>query len=160
VRVSLRRWFVGMTVAVAIIVAAAVGFAAAVQSGFLRNTFLHLVSVRAGRPITVDGALRIELFSWTPRITAEGVVIGNPQWMPPGRTAEIGSLSLVFEMPRLHHRFGVDSLSMNSASLHLVRDAEGRANWQWNDPTVANPNGKLAIVRSLAVPERARDPRR
>jgi AsmA family protein len=152
VRVSPRRWLVGVAAAVAIIVAAVVGFAAAVQVGFLRNTFLHLVSVRAGRPIAVNGALRIELFSWTPSITAERVVIGNPHWMPPGLTAEIGSLSLVFEIPRLHHRFGVDSLSMNSASLHLVRDAAGRANWQWNDPTVAHAGGKLAIVRSLAVP--------
>jgi uncharacterized protein involved in outer membrane biogenesis len=151
-RVSLRRWLVGLAVAVAIVVAAVAGFAAAVQAGFLRNTFLHLVSVRAGRPITVDGALRIELLSWTPSITAERVVIGNPHWMPPGRMAEIGSLSLVFEVPRRHHRFGVESLSMNSASLHLVRDALGRANWQWSDPTVPYTNTKLAIVRSLTVP--------
>jgi uncharacterized protein involved in outer membrane biogenesis len=139
-------------VAVAIVVATVAGFAAAVQAGFLRNTFLHLVSVRAGRPITVNGTLRIELLSWTPSITAERVVIGNPHWMPPGRMAEIGSLSLVFEVPRRHHRFGVDSLSMNSASLHLVRDTLGRANWQWSDPTLPYANTKLAIVRSLAVP--------
>jgi AsmA family protein len=151
-RVSLWRWLVGLGLAVAVVVVAVAGFAAAVQAGFLRNTFLHFVSVRAGRPITVDGALRIELFSWTPSITAERVVIGNPHWMPPGRMAEIGSLSLVFEVPRLHHRFGVDGLSMNSASLHLVRDALGRANWQWSDPTVPQANTKLAIVRSLAVP--------
>ncbi len=151
-RVSPRRWLVGMAVAIALVIAAVAGFAAAVQAGFLRGTFLHLVSVRAGRPITVDGALRIELLSWTPRITAERVVIGNPRWMPPGRTAEIGSLSLVFEVPRLHHRFGVDSLSLTGASLHLVRDAEGRANWQWDDPTVAHAERKLAIVRSLSVP--------
>ena len=151
-RGSLRRWLVGLAVAVAIVVAAVAGFAAAVQAGFLRNTFLHLVSVRAGRPITVDGALRIELLSWTPSITAERVVIGNPHWMPPGRMAEIGTLSLVFEVPRRHHRFGVDSLSMNSASLHLVRDALGRANWQWSDPTLPYANTKLAIVRSLTVP--------
>jgi AsmA family protein len=151
-RVSLRQWLVGLAVTVAIVVAAVAGFAAAVQAGFLRNTFLHFVSVRAGRPITVDGALRIELLSWTPSITAERVVIGNPPWMPPGRMAEIGSLSLVFEVPRRHHRFGVESLSMNSASLHLVRDSLGRANWQWSDPTVPYVNTKLAIVRSLTVP--------
>ncbi len=121
------------------------------QAGFLRNTFLHLVSAHAGRPISVAGALRIELFSFKPRITAEGVVVGNPHWMPPGPTAEIGSLSIVFEIPRLHHRFGVDSLTLNSANLHLTRDAAGRNNWAWNDPTVPHPDGKLAIVRSVAV---------
>jgi len=151
-RFSPRRWFVGGVVAVALVIAAVVGFAAAFQAGFLRNTFLHLISVRAGRSISVDGALRIELFSWTPSITAERVVIDNPHWMPPGRTAEIGSLSLVFEIPRPHHRFGVDRLSINAATLHLVRDATGRANWQWNDPTVQRADKKLAIVRSLTVP--------
>jgi uncharacterized protein involved in outer membrane biogenesis len=151
-RVSPRRWLVGVAAAAGIAVAAIVGFAAAVQAGFLRNTFLHFLSARAGRSITVEGVLRIELFSFTPSITAERVVIGNPRWIPPGQMAEIGSLTLVFEMPRLHHRFGVDSLSMDSAILHLVRDAEGRANWQWNDPTVPHADKKLAIVRSLAVP--------
>jgi AsmA family protein len=149
---SPRRWLVVAAVTVAIAIAAVVAFAAAVQAGFLRSTFLHLVSVRAGRPIAVNGALHIKLLSFTPSITAEGVVIGNPHWMTPGPTAEIGSLAIVFEMPRWHHRFGVDLLSMNSASLHLVRDAVGRANWQWNDPTVPQASKKLAIVRSLAVP--------
>ncbi len=81
---SARRWLVGSAVAVAIVVALVVAFAAAVQAGLLRNTFLHLVSVRAGRPITVSGALHIELLSFTPSITAEGVTIGNPHWMTPG----------------------------------------------------------------------------
>jgi AsmA family protein len=149
---SPRRWLVGTAAAVAIVTAAVIAFAAAVQAGFLRSTFLHLVAVRAGRPIAVNGALHIKLLTFTPSVTAEGVVIGNPYWMTPGPTAEIGSLSIVFEMPRWHHRFGVDLLSMNSASLHLTRDAVGRANWQWNDPTVPHAGKKLAIVRSLAVP--------
>ncbi len=81
-----------------------------------RDTFLHFVSIRAGRTgITVEGALRIKILSWTPSVTAERVTIGNPHWMPPGRIAEIGELALVFEMPRFHHRFGVESLTMNAA---------------------------------------------
>lgn len=145
-------WLVGAAAAIAVSIAAAVGFAAAVQAGFFGNTFLHLVSVRAGRTITVEGALRIKIFSLTPSITAERVAIGNPHWMPPGRIAEIGELVLVFEMPRFHHRFGVKSLTMNSAVLYLARDAEGRANWQLSDPALPQTDQKLAIVRSLSVP--------
>jgi AsmA family protein len=152
-RVSLRRWIVGAAAAVVISIAAVVGFAGAVQAGLFRDTFLHFVSARAGRTITVDGALRIKIFSLTPSITAERVAIGNPRWMPPGRIAEIGGLVLVFEMPRFHHRFGVESLTMNSAVLHLARDAQGRANWQWRDPALPKTDKKLAIVRSLSVPQ-------
>ena len=152
-RVSPRPWVVAAAAAIAIPIAAAVAFAAAVQAGLFRDTFLHLVSARAGRTITVGGALRITIFSLTPSIAAERVTIGNPHWMPPGRLAEIGELALVFEMPRFHHRFGVESLSMNSAILHLARDAQGRANWQWRDPGLPKTNKKLAIVRSLSVPQ-------
>ena len=152
-RVALRRWMVGLAAALAIVVAATLGFAAAVQAGLFRDTFLHFVSIRAGRTITVEGALRIKILSWTPSVTAERVTIGNPHWMPPGRIAEIGELALVFEMPRFHHRFGVESLTMNAAVLHLVRDAQGRANWQWSDPALPPTNKKLAIVRSLCVPQ-------
>jgi hypothetical protein len=144
---------VATAAAVAILIAAVVGFAGAVQAGFFRDTFLHLVSARAGRTITVDGALRIKILSFTPSITAERVTIGNPRWMPPGRIAEIGELVLVFEMPRFHHRFGVESLTMTSAVLHLARDAQGRANWQWRDPRLPKTDKKLAIVRSLSVPQ-------
>jgi uncharacterized protein involved in outer membrane biogenesis len=152
-KVSPRRWIIGTAAAIAISIAAAVGFAGAVQAGFFRDTFLHFVSARAGRTISVEGALRIKIFSLTPSITAERVTIGNPRWMPPGRMAEIGELVLVFEMPRFHHRFGVSSLAMNSAVLHLARDAQGRANWQWRDPALPQTDKKLAIVRSLSVPQ-------
>lgn len=127
-------------------------FAAAVQAGFFRNAFLAYVSSRAGRTVTVGGALKVELFSWTPRVNAERVAIGNPHWMPAGVTADVGELALVFEIPRFHHRFGVESLAMNSAVLHLSRDAQGRANWQWSDPSLPQTDEKLAIVRSLSVP--------
>jgi uncharacterized protein involved in outer membrane biogenesis len=152
-RVSPRRLIIGTAAAIAISIAAAVGFAGAVQAGFFRDTFLHFVSARTGRTITVEGGLRIKIFSLTPSITAERVTIGNPRWMPPGRMAEIGELVLVFEMPRFHHRFGVESLAMNSAVLHLARDAQGRANWQWRDPALPETDEKLAIVRSLSVPQ-------
>lgn len=144
---------VGAAAAIAISIATVVGVAAAVQAGFFRDTFLHFVSARAGRTITVEGALRIKIFSLTPSITAERVTIGNPRWMPPGRMAEIGELLLVFEVPRFHHRFGVESLVMNSAVLHLARDAQGRANWQWRDPALPKTDEKLAIVRRLSVPQ-------
>jgi AsmA family protein len=152
-RIPARHWMIGAAAVIAISIAAVVGFAAAVQAGFFRDTFLHFLSARAGRTFTVEGALHIKLFSLTPSITAERVTIGNPRWMPPGRMAEIGELALVFEMPRYHHRFGVESLTMNSAVLHLARDAQGRANWQWRDPALPETKKKLAIVRSLSMPQ-------
>lgn len=146
------RLLFGTAAAVVLALALALGLAEAVQAGLFRNALLRFVSTRIGRPLTVEGALKIELFTWTPRIDAERVIIRNPHWMPPGTLAEIGELALVLEIPRYHHRFGVESLTMNSAVLHLSRDAQDRANWQWSDPTQPQTDEKMAIVRSLSVP--------
>jgi len=147
-----RRVLLGIAAALALLLAVAAGFIAAVQAGHFRGALLDLVSARVGRPIEVGGPLQAQLFTFSPRISAARLIIDNPPWMPAGRTAEIGKLSLVLDLPRPHHRFGVKSLTMESATLHLVREADGRANWQWTDPRRAHSGRRMAIVRSLSVP--------
>ena len=65
--------------------------------------------------------------------------------------AEIGELTLMLQMPWFGHRFGVASLAMKSATLHLSRDQSGRANWQWTEG--GRPQPPMHIVRSLSVPD-------
>lgn len=147
----IRRVLIGSAAALAVMSIAALGFAAAVDAGLFRKALVRLISVRAGRPLEVEGPLEIRLLSLHPRLSAERLVIGNPGWMPAGRTAEIGKLSLVLALPGLHHGFGIESLSMQSATLHLARDSSGRANWQWTEH--ARGGGEMAILRALSVPD-------
>ncbi len=130
----------------------ALALAACVDAGMFRGAVIRFMSARAGRPIEVAGALRVHLLSAQPEIRAEGVTIGNPPWVAAGEMARIGELVLVMDTPVLHRGFGIQSLSIKAATLHLARDAAGRANWQWRNPDLPAGTKKLPILRSLSIP--------
>ncbi len=130
-------------------VAAALG--AAVDSGYFRAELLRFASSHLERSLAVEGSMQLHVLSFHPRLTAEGVVIGNPPWVAAGTTARIGRLSLVLEWPGIWRPFAIDDLVLEGATLSLQRDAQGRANWQWRAP--AAPPGKgLPLVRRLSAP--------
>jgi AsmA family protein len=145
-----RRGLLGLLGALAVATGVIAAFALAAQAGHFQPLLVHLIAARIGRPLAV-GKLTARLLSLTPRLEAEQVEIGNPPWMPPGRAADIGAITVVLQMPWFGHRFGVASLAMRSANLYLARDESGRANWQWSEP--GRPSRELHIVRSLAMPD-------
>jgi uncharacterized protein involved in outer membrane biogenesis len=146
----LPYWAAFSLAALAIALTVAVSLAAAINAGYFRDAIVRALAARSGRQIEVRGAWQVHLFSLHPRVIAERVTIGNPSWTPPGRTAQIGKVSLVFQIAGLHQSFGVDRLELENANLHLVRDAMGHANWQLIDPGKGSGNG-LPLIRSLKM---------
>jgi AsmA family protein len=149
--IPLRRALIVLAVILAVSVAAVLGFAAAADAGLLRGALVRLIARRVGRPIEVAGSLEVHLLSRYPRITAERVTVGNPAWVAPGRTAEIGELSLVAAWPRFRRPLGVTSVTLRSATLYLMRNAAGRANWQWTSPDENSGAAPLPIVRIVSI---------
>lgn len=134
--------------AVAVVIVAA----ALVDANHFRAPLIRFIAARTGRHIRIDGSLKAHLLSLTPRLVAERVAIGNPPWMPPGPTAEIGRLSLSFELlPLFSRSFVISRLEMETSTLHLVRDSEGRANWQAHEPGTAGATGP-PLIHSLSMP--------
>lgn len=147
-----KRWLIGLSAGLIVIALGAFALAAAIDARHFRGTVLKLISARVGRPIEVAGAFTVTLLSRHPTVVAERVTIGNPSWMPAGSLAEIGELSLMISLPGIHHRFGIERLSIRAATLHLERDASGRANWQWTSPGHAPSKHRMQILKSLSVP--------
>jgi uncharacterized protein involved in outer membrane biogenesis len=147
------KWTV-RTLAVLIVVIAALAAAAAlVDAKHFRAPLIRLIAARTGRQIRIEGSLEVHLLSFTPQVLAERVTIGNPPWMPPGSTAEIGRLSLAFELlPLFADSYVIRRLEMESATLHLVRNSADRANWQWTEPGSAGGTG-MPLIQSLSMPE-------
>jgi AsmA family protein len=135
----------------ALIVLAA-GLLAAVDAGYGRGLLIQGFALRTGREIRVNGPLQAHLFSRNPQVIAEQVTIGNPPWMPAGLTAEVGRLTMLLKLPWFDHPGGLVRLDMEGATLHLVRDADGRANWQMTDPAHKRVHKNSPIIRSLSVP--------
>src|ERR1700722_8716230 len=92
------KWTAAVSAALIVLVAV---LAAALDAGYFRAAFIRFLEARSGRQIQVKGPLEVRIFSLSPTVIAENVAIGNPPWMPPGLTAEIGRISLVFATPRV-----------------------------------------------------------
>jgi uncharacterized protein involved in outer membrane biogenesis len=116
----------------------------------LRGPAVRYVATQWQRQIRVDGRFESHLLSLHPRIVAERVTIGNPPWTPPGVTAEIGRLSLTYDLPFFGQSFQLHTLEMERATLHLMRDEEGRANWQFRAPGSGRSTGP-PLIRSLRM---------
>jgi AsmA family protein len=151
--VIIRRALIWTAAVLAALILLIFGLALAVDAGFCRGLILSYLSTRSGRQIQVEGAIDAHLISRNPHLTAQGVTIGNPPWMPPGVTATIGKLSLEMLWPRFGHRFGVVSIDAEGAALYLARDSKGHANWQLTDLNKGSGDAKRLIIRHLSVPD-------
>src|ERR1700689_2690104 len=143
-----RLIWVGSTLLALVTLAVLVGVA--LDAGYLRGPLLKALAAHTDRPIRVDGLLSVHIFSRNPRLVAEHVTIGSPSWTPPGNTAEVGKVTVVFATPRLGHELVIDRLQIENATLHLFRDVTGHANWQLKNPDQNAPR-TLIVIRSLSM---------
>jgi uncharacterized protein involved in outer membrane biogenesis len=148
----LRRGLRWTIAAFALLIVLITGLLAAIDAGYGHTQLVRIFALRLDRPVQVNGTLQAHLFSRHPRLVAEHVIIGNPPWTPPGVTAEVGRISAVLRMPGFWHLGGIVGLDVEAATLHLVRDAGGRANWQLHDPATKRLNRNSTILRSLLMP--------
>jgi AsmA family protein len=149
--VPLRPALIVLAVVLTVSVAGLLGFAAAADAGLLRGALVRLIARQVGRPIEVAGTLEAHLLSRYPRITATHVTVGNPSWVAPGRTAEIGELSLVAAWRGFRQPLGVTSATLRSATLYLMRDAAGHANWQWTNPDEKGRATDFTIMQHVSI---------
>jgi hypothetical protein len=146
------KWTLGTLAFLVGLIVLLVTVAVLVDANHFRGPLTRFVSQRTGREIRIEGDLKVHLLSLTPRAVAEHVSIGNPPWMPPGQTAQIGELSLSIELLRLFAgSFVIHRLEMGGTTLTLAREADGRANWQAHDPDKSAPKGP-PLIHSLLMP--------
>jgi uncharacterized protein involved in outer membrane biogenesis len=153
VSLAVRRGLVWLLAVLVACTVCAVGLIAAVDAGYGRTWLVRGFAARIGRPVQVNGMLQTHLLSWNPRVVAEHVIIGNPPWMPAGRAAEIGRLSIVLSLPGFGRPPGIAQLEAQGAALYPVRDLTGHANWQMSDPAIKRVHRNSPIIRILSLPK-------
>jgi len=146
-----RRILLWTAVVFGTLLIAGAGWVAIAGTAYGRPLLIRCFDLLVERPIKVDGELQTHLFSLNPRVVAENVTVGNPPWTPAGVVLQAARVSLVIRLPGLRHSGGITAIDIQGASLHLIRDAAGRANWQWRDPARKRVNKNSAIVRSLSI---------
>ncbi|HXL99903.1 MAG TPA: AsmA family protein [Rhizomicrobium sp.] len=122
----------------------------------MRGPAARWASLRTGRTVHIDGDLHVHIWSLTPRVEVNGLRVSNTDWAGGGDMIDIGHL--VFDV-RLLPLFGghakVPLIDVENASFRLVRDPQGRENWNFgNDRDNAPlrlPPVKHFIVRNAQL---------
>ncbi len=145
---AMRRAPKGLLVTLAVVLAVVglvIAAVALLDGNRLRGPLVRYLASHTGRQFRIDGRMEVHLLSLHPRLIAENVSIGNPPWSPAGTMAEIGKLTVVFDLPSLSQAYEVHRLEMDHTSLHFQRDAAGHANWLWTAPGLC-PGKGLPVI--------------
>jgi uncharacterized protein involved in outer membrane biogenesis len=149
-RRRLWPWFAGILGPVVLAVAI---FLLLFQWNWLRGPLAGAISARIHRPVSIEGDLNVKLGSWTPTVTLNGLVIGNPGWAAPKPFASLTRLTIQAKI--LPFIFGgKDILPLVEADqprVALRRDATGRTNWDFPQGGGATPAIGRLIIRQGAV---------
>ncbi len=128
-----HRWLKWPLIALAavfvLLLAIVTGTVALVDAGYFHEPIRRLLVAKAHREIRL-GHFDTRLLSWHPSLTATGVVVHNPAWMPAGILAEFDQVSLALATPTLAEPLRFRRLKLQGATFNLLRDASGKANWR------------------------------
>ena len=132
----LRLWLVWATrigLAVVVVIASAVLALYFLDWNTMRGPVSHYLSHRLGREVRITGNLRVNLFSWQPRVDLGGLWIANPKWLDRQPAADVQHLT--FEFRLLPLLFGghwiLPLVNLDHPRIDIVRQADGRSNWQF-----------------------------
>jgi uncharacterized protein involved in outer membrane biogenesis len=144
------KWLAGILLA---LIAAVAAFILLFQWNWLRPPLANYLELRLHRTVAINGDLEVHPWSWTPRATVRGLVIGNPAWTADrDPMTEIPALTVSIELPRLLRGQTVLPLvSAQSPRVHLIRDAQGRANWNFGTPNTAGEPLRLPAIRHFII---------
>ena len=150
-----KRWLTGVALFAAIVAAGVYLF----EWNMLRGPIAKRVEAATGRSFAINGDLDVDL-SWTPRITANGLVLGNAAWSKDPTMGEIARLDFTIDARELWRgRVVLPEVNLTEPRVTLERNADGAANWQFKqDNKDTNPPaiGALTIDRGHVV---FRDPK-
>jgi len=155
---------VGILLGLLLIVALCVLLLATFDWNHARPWVARQASALTHRPVSIEGSLSVRWErapqergwqAWIPwpRITAEDIRIGNPDWTnPPAQMGRAGRLSVVIApLPLLSHTARIASLELHDADIGLRRREDGANNWSTTErpPEPAQPPKWKVDLRRL-----------
>lgn len=100
----------------------------------MRGPIGRWLSQRTGREVRIDGNLAVNLFSWQPYADAQGLFIGNPKWVGTPQAAKAGEFRIEIRLvPLLWGHLVVPLVKIDQPDILVVREADGRTNWDRSD---------------------------
>jgi AsmA family protein len=122
----------------------------------LRPMIAGAITARTGRVASIDGDLRVHLFSWTPRAEINGLRLQNPPWADRKLMFEAKQITLSVSIGRLlRGQIVIPQIKLIEPVMYLERDSKGRASWELGS-NAGTPNGnkqpsKIPTIQSLII---------
>lgn len=99
-----------------------------------RGPIGRMASARLHRPVTLEGPLKVSLWSLKPWATIEQLRVGDPAWAGAGTMATIQRLTVQIKLlPLLRGQVVLLKLEADRPEVRMLRDAKGRATWDFTD---------------------------
>ena len=122
----------------------------------LRPALAREITAKTGRPATIDGDLKVHLWSWTPSVEVNGFSLKNPPWAD--REVMFGAkrITLSVRLSRLlRGQIVLPQIALEQPVINLERDSKGRASWELGTKA-GTPNhntkpSKIPTVQSLLI---------
>ncbi len=126
-----KRWvkITGIVVA-GVLVLGLIGLAA-FPWGALKGVIQRQLTARFGRPVTIGGIERVDTFGFNPTIRITDVRIPQAEWAGTGDFVRLREAEATFSgLALLKGAFGPRDVKARGLRLVLVRDRNGRTNWE------------------------------
>ncbi len=104
---------------------------AAFPWGSLKGVIQRQLTARFGRPVTIGGIERVDKFGFNPTIRITDVRIPQAEWAGTGDFVQLREAEATFSgLALLKGAFGPRDVKARGLRLVLVRDRNGRTNWE------------------------------
>lgn len=115
---------------VLVVILAAVILPMVVDPNDYREDIAAAAEEATGLPMAIDGDLRLSVIPWL-GVQVGGARLGNPPGFGDQPMVRLGSASVGARLlPLLGGRLEISTVRLEDVDVHLVRDADGRGNWE------------------------------
>lgn len=122
----------------------------------LRPALARRITAATGRPTSIDGDLKVHLWSWNPNAEVYGLTLENPPWADRHVMFAAKRIFVSVSLGRLlRGQIVLPQVELQEPNIDLERDAKGRASWELGTKAGA-PNhntqpAKVPTIRRLIV---------
>ncbi len=141
-------WTGGILALIAILVAVLI---AVWDWNWFRGPVARMASARIHREVTISGDLNVNLWSWRPTATVDGISIANPAWAGKDKLGSIQRFSIRIRLvPLLWGHLDLRQVRLDRPDFSLLADNKGRKNWDFSDGRDTGPT-KLPLIHSFII---------
>jgi AsmA family protein len=122
----------------------------------LRPAVARLISEKTGRAASIEGNLKVHIWSWNPSAEVDGLTVKNPKWAQHDLMFRAERLTVSVSLGRLlRGQLVLPKIEVVRPVVDLERDAAGRASWEFGNSEGKPQNkaqpAKLPAIRRLLI---------